>query len=192
MKFEHSSLTGYRLLLGIPAIMGVVFLFLSCRSASVDKREISSVSSGKDFLCGCPTATCRQLRTRLLQQMPPAFAVGKADTVFLMESSGSEDGRPVGRIWTTKWATGYSYDPNTKLFDFTTIPFYKHHIELVGKFDSTSLNAERALLNLPGYGTASGVRSISATRLIGRGQKRECVSFKFVEVVYPKRDFYQN
>ena len=189
MKLERFFLTDHRLLLGIPALVGVVLLLLSCRSIPVDKRGDGGVGAGKDLLCGCPTAACRQLRTRLLQQMPPAFAVDKADTLFLMESSGSEDGRPVGRIWTTKWSTGYSYDPNTKLFDFTAVPFYKHHIELAEKFDSTSLSAERALLGLPGYGTASGVRGIRVTRLIGHNQKNQCASFKFVEVVYPKRDF---
>lgn len=165
------------------------FLFFSCSSSESVYLASSKMQVKQRLLCSCTTNACRRLRIKLLEEQALPFIKNKDDTLFFMESVGLADGRPVGRVWTRHGTANYSYDPNAKQFDFKTKPFYNHHIYLVEKFDSASLNAERKLLKTDGYGIASGYRVITATRVMGIGRQRRCESFRFIEVINPKRDF---
>jgi hypothetical protein len=111
--------------------------------------------------------------------------------VWLMESVGFTDGRPVGRVWTRMGAAEYSYDLNTHQFTFAEPSFFRHHVALVQHWDSAALRAEWRLLPTPGYGVASGTRTILASRMVRRSKRMECSAFSFVEVIYPARDFKQ-
>ena len=141
------------------------------------------------WACRSPTHAGRRFHARLAREAAVAFLRGHPDTVWLIESVGLSDGRPVGRVWTRTRVAEYSYDPNSRQFSFADPSFYGHHIGLVQHWDSAALHAERGLLRSPGYGIAGGTRIMTATRMVRRGKRVECNTFSFVEVIYPTRDF---